>query len=171
MQYETIILEMMGRIQKLEEEVKELRVAMEAGSAAPIETQFKPAETQPKKNVKVTPEMTRLCYEKAKAVYRNPYLDTNDLANEVSAQTGMNFDTAKMNIYSITQLLKGEEYKRLLSADSLDMCLEMISNEFGQDGLEKALTAVKLHISYLKTIGNPAWKLQNVYNKYKNRIK
>ena len=162
---------MMGRIQKLEEEVKELKALMEAGAATLNETQFKPAETLPKKNVKVTPEMTRLCYEKAKAVCRNPYLDTNDLANEISEQTGMNFDTAKMNIYSITQLLKGEEYKRLLSADSLDLCLDMIYNEFGKDALEKALTAVRLHIAYLKTIGNPAWKLQNVYNKYKNRIK
>lgn len=171
MQYETIILEMMGRIQKLEEEIKELRATIEAGSTESDETQFRSAKMQPKKNVKVTPEMTRLCYEKAKALYRNPYLDTNDLAEEVSTQTGMNLGTAKMNINSITQLFKGEEYKRLLSADSLDLCLEMIGNEFGKEVLEKALTAVNLHIAYLKTIGNPAWKLLSVYNKYKNMTK
>ncbi len=94
--------------------------------------------------------MTRLCYEKAKAVYNNPYLDTNDLADEVANQTGMNFNTAKMNIYSITQMLKGEEYNRLLSADSLDLCLDMVYQEFGLQGLKKALKATELHIEYLK---------------------
>lgn len=164
MQYETIILEMMSRIQKLEEEVEQLKNTVTSNS-------FEQAEIQPKKNVKVTPEMTRLCYEKAKAVYYNQYLDTNDLAGEISNQTGMNFNTAKMNIYSIVQMLKGEEYNRLLSADSLDLCLDMIYREFGKQGLEKALTATKLHIEYLKTKNMATAKLLSVYNRYKNMIK
>ena len=104
MQYETIILEMMSRIQKLEEEVEHLKRIVTAND-------FEQPDTHIKRNVKVTPEMTRLCYEKAKDAYNNQYLDTNDLAQDVSDRTGMNFNTAKMNIYSIVQLLKGEEYK------------------------------------------------------------
>lgn len=164
MQYETIILEMMSRIQKLEEEVEQLKQTV-------TESDFEQPEVQAKRNVKVTPEMTRLCYEKAKAAYSNQYLDTNDLAQEVSEQTGMNFSTAKMNIYSIVQMLKGEEYKRLLSADSLDLCFDMIYREFGKQGLEKALTATKLHIDYLNTKDMATAKLLSVYDRYKKIIK
>ena len=163
MQYETIILEMMSRIQKLEEEVELLKSSVST-------TNFEQREIQPKRNVKVTPEMTRLCYEKAKSVYKNPYLDTNDLAEEISSQTGMNFNTAKMNIYSIVQMLKGEEYNRLLSADSLNLCLDMIYQEFGKQGLQKALTATRLHINYLKTKDMATSKLLSVYEKYEMMI-
>lgn len=164
MQYETIILEMMSRIQKLEDEVERLKNDIKSND-------FDRSEIQPKRNVKVTPEMTRLCYEKAKQVYNNPYLDTNDLAEYISEKTGMNFNTAKMNIYSMVQMLKGEEYNRLLSADSLDLCLDMIYKEFGRQGLEKALTATRLHIDYLKTKNMATSKLISVYNKYWKMLK
>mgnify|MGYP000990389094 CR=1 FL=1 len=72
MQYETIILELMSRVQRLEEEVSELKDIVEDSNNQ--------AEAQPKKNVKVTPEMTRLCYEKAKQAYNNVHLDINELA-------------------------------------------------------------------------------------------
>lgn len=163
MQYETIILEMMSRIQRLEEEVEQLKKAVSLSN-------FEQRESRPKRNVKVTPEMTRLCYEKAKLAYSNQYLDTNDLAEEVSNQTGMNFNTAKMNIYSIVQMLKGEEYNRLLSADSLNLCLDMIYQEFGKQGLQKALTATRLHINYLKTKDMATSKLLSVYEKYEMMI-
>lgn len=164
MQYETIILEMMSRIQKLEEEVEQLKNTLSSNS-------FEQSESQPKRNIKVTIEMTELCYEKAKQIYNNQYLDINDLAQEVSSQTGMNVNTAKMNIYSITQMLRGEEYNRLLSAESLSVCLEMIYNDYGKKGLEKALTATELHIEYLNTKGMATAKLISVFNKYKGITK
>lgn len=164
MQYETIILEMMSRIQKLEEEIEQLKNTVSSNI-------IEPSDAQTKRNVKVTPEMTRLCYEKAKAVYNNQYLDTNILAEEVSSKTGMNFNTAKMNIGSIILMLKGEEYNRILSADSLDLCLDMIYCEFGMPGLTKALNATKLHIEYLKTKGIATSKLISVFNKYKGITK
>lgn len=164
MQYETIILEMMSRIQKLEEEVEELKNTISSNS---IESSV----SQTKRNVKVTPEMTRLCYEKAKAIYNNPYLDTNDLADEVSTQTGMKVSTAKMNIGSMILILKGEGYNRILSADSLDLCLDMIYRDFGLSGLKKALQATELHIEYLKTKGMATSKLISIFTKYKGIIK
>lgn len=164
MQYETIILEMMSRIQKLEEEVEQLKSTISSNC-------FEQSESNIKKNVKVTPEMTRLCYEKAKAAYDNQYLDTNILAEEVSNQTGMNYNTAKMNIGSIILMLKGEEYNRLLSADSLGLCLDMIYRDFGMQGLKKALNATKLHIEYLNTKGMATSKLISVFNKYKDIAK
>lgn len=162
MQYETIILELMSRVQRLEEEVSKLKDIVEDSNNQ--------AEAQPKKNVKVTPEMTRLCYEKAKQAYNNVHLDINELAQEVSEQTGMNYNTAKMNIYSITQMLKGEEFNRLLSADALDLCLDLICDEYGFQGLRKALNATSLHIEYLKTKNMATAKLLSVYNKYKELI-
>lgn len=164
MQYETIILELMARVQKLEEEVKQLKNTFTSNS-------FEQSESQPKRNVKVTPEMTRLCYEKAKAAYNNQHLDTNILAEEVSTRTGMKISTAKMNIGSMILILKGEEYNRILSSDSLDFCLDMIYGDYGKKGLEKALTATELHIEYLKTKGKATSKLISVFNKHKDKIK
>lgn len=164
MQYETIILELMSRVQKLEEEVEQLKSAVKANS-------FEQTENQAKKNVKVTPEMTRECYKQAKKAYKNHYIYSDDLAEEVSKKTGMNYNTAKMNIHSMTQMLRGEEYNRLLSADSLDLCLKLICDDFGQKGLENALNATKLHIEYLKTKDMATAKLLSVYNKYENIIK
>ena len=62
MQYETIILELMSRVQKLEEEVEKLKNGIQSND-------FEQAEFPTKRNVKVTPEMTRLCYEQAKKAY------------------------------------------------------------------------------------------------------
>lgn len=163
MQYETIILELMSRVQKLEEEVERLKNSV-------AENNSQQMETVPKRNVKVTEEMTRLCYEKAIIAYRNHYIHTDDLADEVCKQTGMNFNTAKMNIYSITQMLRGEEYNRLLSAGSLDLCLKWIYEDFGSKGLQNALTATSLHIEYLKTKDMATEKLLSVYNKYSNML-
>lgn len=59
MQYETIILELMSRVQKLEEEVEKLKNNISSND-------FEQAEFPTKRNVKVTPEMTRECYEKPK---------------------------------------------------------------------------------------------------------
>lgn len=160
MQYETVILELMSRVQKLEEEVSELKASVEFNE-----------KKQVKRNVKVKPEMIELCYEKAKLLCNNENLNMDDLAQEVSKQTGMNFSTAKMNIHSITKMLTGEGYNRILSSDSLDLCLSLIYDEYGYDGLYKALKSTKLHIEYLKTKGMATQKLVSVYDKYEQMIK
>ncbi|MDO4363774.1 MAG: hypothetical protein Q4C99_04550 [Clostridia bacterium] len=115
--------------------------------------------------------MTKLCYEKAKEIYNNDYLKSIDLAQEISDTTGMNVNTANMNIISIVQMLKGEGYNRILSSDSLDICLELIYEEYGRGGLGKALYATKQHIIYLNSIGTSTGKLLAVYNKYENKLK
>ena len=164
MQYETIILELMSRVQRLEEEVKQLKDTVSVGSIEQV-------ESQPKRNVKVTPEMTRECYEQAKLAYKKHYIYSDDLAEEVSKKTGMNYNTAKMNIHSMTQMLRGEEYNRILSADSLDLCLGWIYSDFGLKGLDNALNATELHIEYLKTKDMATSKLISVFNKYKGLSK
>lgn len=164
MHYETIILELMSRVEKLEEEVEKLKNNISSNDIEQV-------ELQPKKNVKVTPEMTRECYEKAKEAYKNHYIYTNDLAENVSIKTGMNFNTAKMNIHSMTLMLRGEEYNRILSADALDLCLTWIYEDFSQKGLKNALKATELHIEYLKTKDMATSKLIAVFNKHKDKIK
>lgn len=163
MQYETVILELMSRVQKLEEEIAQLKATADFGNVG--------VQAASRRNVKVTPEMTELCYEKAKLLCNNENLNMDDLAQEVSKQTGMNFNTAKMNIHSITKMLKGEGYNRIISSDSLDLCLSLIYAEYGYGGLYKALKATKLHIEYLKTKGMATQKLFSVYDKYEQMIK
>ena len=68
MQYETIILELLSRVQKLEEEVASLK-----------NSNISINEHSSRKNIKVTPEMTKLCYEKAKEIYYNSYCSQNSL--------------------------------------------------------------------------------------------
>lgn len=164
MQYETIILELMSRVQKLEDEVEKLKNSISVND-------IQQTEFHPKKNVKVTSEMTRECYERAKKAYINHYIYFNDLAEEVSVKTGMNLNTAKMNIHSMTQMLRGEEFNRILSADALDLCLMWIYDDFAQKGLKNALKATELHIEYLKTKDMATSKLIAVFNKHKDKIK
>lgn len=164
MRYETIILEMMSRIQKLENEVKELKDLINGQSTENTHV------ISVKKNVKVTPEMTALCYTFAKAVYDKDGIDFGCLAEKVAEETGMNYSTAKMNISSIASMLRGEEYNRIISADALDMCMQFIIRDFGKEGLEKAIKATKAHIRYLKSKNMTATKLTEVCNKYEMQL-
>ena len=166
MQYESIILEMMSRIQKLEDEVKELKSAF--GNQDLVETNF----CKPKrKNVKVTPEMTEICYNYAKIAYEQRNIDINDLASKVSKDTGMNENTAKMNIGSIKAMLEGVEFNRILSSQSLRMCLEFIYRDYGVVGHKKALSATRGHIRYLNSINQPASNLVEVCDEFEDLVK
>lgn len=159
MNYDSIILELMSRVQKLEEEV------------AALKTDNKSTEVEPSKvKNKITPEMTSLCYSFAKAVYNRRDVDLYSLAEKVAKETGMNVNTANINIVAMIDMLNGNSYKRLLSAESLDLCLGWIYNDFGKQGLEKAVIATKGHIKYLNSIGNPANKLRIVCNKYEQKL-
>ena len=75
MQYETVILELMSRVQKLEEEIAQLKATADFGNVG--------VQAASRRNVKVTPEMTELCYEKAKLLCNNENLNMDDLAQEV----------------------------------------------------------------------------------------
>lgn len=166
MQYETVILEMMSRIQKLEDEVRELKSILNEENL--INNQ--PVKAK-RKNVKVTPEMTEICYQYAKIAYEQRNVDIDDLAEKVAVDTGMNENTAKMNIGSIKAMLEGVEFNRILSSKSLGICLDLIYKDYGKIGLQKALEATRQHIKYLNSINNPASNLKKVCEEFEKIVK
>lgn len=166
MQYESVILEMMSRIQKLEEEVSELKNIISNENLTDTLT-----NSLKRKNVKVTPEMTEICYQYAKIAYEQKNVDIDDLAEKVAQDTGMNENTAKMNIGSIKAMLEGVGFNRILSSQSLRMCFKFIYNDYGKIGLKKAIDATKEHIRYLNSINNPAINLKKVCSEFEEMLK
>lgn len=159
MNYESIILELMTRVQKLEAEVSQLKATQQPEEQNPIKTK-----------AKVTPEMINLCYIFATAVYDKEGVDTKLLAEKVNEETGMNVNTANMNIMSIIDMLNGSTYKRLLSGETVDLCLGWILKDYGKQGLEKAINALQGHIEYLNSIGNPANTLKIICKQYEQKL-
>ena len=146
MQYETIILELLSRIKKLEEDVEELK-SIRSNDEIEQETEIPSASY-----TKITSEMIEKCYKCGKRVLKGEELYT--LAGEVSSETGMNRSSAFINIYVVSCMLTGEVYKRAVSRKALEIYFQEIYSEYGNTGLRKAINATRLHIDYRKSCGH-----------------
>ena len=151
MQYETIILELMARIKKLEEEVAMLKEAVgsfdnqDEREAVSDET----GETSEGRRgqgsyKKMTDEMMMICYKCGKQL--NDGANSSELADMIVEETGMNRNSAIMYIYAVSSLLSGTVFKRAISGKALRKYYDLILNEYGSAGLEKAIKATRLHI-------------------------
>jgi len=164
MSYEAIVLELMGRIQTLENEMKQANAAILG-----LESRMKTGETEedkysPDRNEtieksavsygRINEEMMLACYEAGKRLYQNPRLDISKLASGVAQSTAMNRNSAFMFIYVVDCMLKGEVYKRAISMQAQRLCLGKIQVEFGDAQLRTALEAVRAHIVYREECGH-----------------
>lgn len=172
MQYDTIILELLSRIKKLEDDVNELKQvrigkALDYGnSAEEDEGQMWKKETMSYN--KVTNEMIEACYECGKKVARGENIQ--DMADYVAESTGMNRNTAFMHLYVLRAMIEGDVYKRAISAKATKLYYDGIIKDFGDAGLKQALCATAQHLAYREENGITAESIENVYNEYKNRI-
>lgn len=173
MQYETIILELMTRIKKLEEDVATLKARVES-NAAFVESQTE-AEAMGEgtetalRYQKITEAMMKICYQLAKRMQggEKPQL----LANEISRKTGMNVNTALMYLHAVCGMLNGEKYKRAISAKSTKVYFDWIWDEYGKTGLKKAICATKLHIRYRKEdCGQTVTALEKLCREYEGKL-
>lgn len=172
MQYETIILEMLSRIKKLEDEVVELSTRLNSFSQ---EDYTSLSSTSPETNnplssgyVKMTDEMIDICYKSAKKVVDGE--NVQELADDIADSTGMNRNSAIMYLYAVQGMLEGTIYKRAISSKAMKKYYDTIFNEYGSAGLKKAIQATRLHIDYRRECGHTVDSIEEICNKYESRI-
>ena len=174
MQYETIILELLSRIKKLEEDVEMLKKShntCENNCAEKNEDMETPIMSKQDSSVvykKMTNEMIEMCYLCGKKVSEGD--SAPDLADDIVDATGMNRNSALMYLYAVSGMLNGEIYKRAISSKALKYFFDRISNEYGSKGLRKAIQATKLHIDYRRDCGHTVDSIEEICSSYERRI-
>lgn len=174
MQYETIILELLSRIKKLEDDVSELKRALDTRNITP--TSLVLGENDAELTVreatvaykKMTDEMIDICYRCGKKVVNGE--NAQELADDIAESTGMNRNSAVMYLYAVQGMLNGVIYKRSISATAMKKYFDTIWNEYGSKGLKKALQATRLHIDYRRSCGHMVDSIEEICNRYESRL-
>ncbi len=174
MQYEKVILEMLSRIQTLEEQVKDLKEKQAQVSSVPVSAairqEFQTPSIPHRTNTKVTDAMLEACYHAGKQAVASDYADVVLLAEQVSLQTGMNKNNAQMTIFAVTALLNGELYKRGISGKATKKYFENILRDYGKGGLQRAIAAMRLHIDYRRALHHNVDLLEQICDQYQKMI-
>lgn len=174
MQYETIILELLSRIKKLEDDVSELKQARDtrstmSASVVQCEDNAEPASREATVAYKkMTDEMIDICYKCGKKVANGE--NAQELADDIAESTGMNRNSAVMYLYAVQGMLNGVIYKRSISATAMKKYFDTIWNEYGSKGLKKALQATRLHIDYRRSCGHMVDSIEEICNRYESRL-
>jgi 5-methylcytosine-specific restriction protein A len=79
---------------------------------------------------------------------------------------GLNVNSANMTIRSLRHMLNGERYRRALTLDATDYFLRRIRDEYGNHGVQKALTGLSAHIDYRHSTGVAVPGLQTILAKH-----
>lgn len=174
MQYETIILELMTRIKKLEEEVSELKKAIHFSPSSNF-TDLSIVNDVYEENVdssgtykKMTEEMIDICYKCGKKLVDGE--SVQELADDIADSTGMNRNSAIMYLYAVQGMLEGTIYKRAISAKAMKHYYDTIWNDSGSVGLRKAIQATRLHINYRRECGHMVDSIEEICNQYESRL-
>lgn len=179
MQYDSIILEMLTRIKKLEDEIailkSEPRQLEHINAQEPVNVQEpeknsdEENENKPLHSVsyqKTSDEMIKICYQYGKEVKEggNP----QKLADKIAKQVGMNRNSAFMYLCAVDGLLSGKVFKRAISAKAIEKYFVLILDEFGTTGLKRALEATRLHVNYRRECGQNVDSIEQLCKKYES---
>ncbi|UAB83511.1 HNH endonuclease [Zunongwangia sp. SCSIO 43204] len=112
----------------------------------------------------------RIIFDTAKKVYEGN-LSKNDGINSLVMELNMNRGSAQMIIVQIfPKLLNGDQFTRTLSVDLFNSFLRFIFEDYGAERLKISLSALKLHIDYIKEKGDAKIKLRKIYLRYLNDL-
>ncbi len=164
MQYETIILELLSRIKKLEEDVEDLKQSRQNN----VVEQENATSVSSVSYTKMTDEMIEICYKCGKMVFQGE--NAQELADDVAKETGMNRNSAFMYIYVVSSLLSGEVFKRAISKKALEIYFKKIFQDYGSEGLKKAIKATRLHIDYRRSCGHAVDSIEEACDKAEARL-
>lgn len=174
MQYETIILELLSRIKKLEEEVSKLKQALLTSTSAQISNNTVVNDISDEHNdvavsyTKMTDEMIDICYKCGKKLASGE--NAQELADDIAESTGMNRNSAIMYLYAVQGMLDGTIYKRAISAKAMRRYYDTIWNESGSTALKKAIKATRLHIDYRRECGHTVDSIEEICNQYERKL-
>ena len=171
MQYEQVILEMLSRIQTLENQVRELQQQKQQST---VENQSQnmplPLSGPHRTNVKVTDEMLEECYQMGKLFFEGKEDDVQYMAEQVNKKTSMNRNNAIMTIFAVIALLSGELYKRGISAKATKKYFANIMRDYGEGALQRAIAAMRMHISYRRSLHHNVDLLETVCDEFQALI-
>ena len=165
MQYETIILELLSRIKKLEDEVALLK---QEPNRELVSINGELSHEKSNSYKKMTYEMLDLCYQYGKKVHNGENAKT--LAANISNKTPMNYNSCIIYLYAVSAMLGGTIYKRAISAKAIQKYFDNIFHEYGTEGLRKALHATRLHINYRKECGHTVDSLEELCDKTEQKM-
>jgi hypothetical protein len=112
--------------------------------------------------------MSEHAYEFGIEVYRG-VLDKGSAIEQLSAGTGMNSASASYYVVNLGHMLAGEVYHRTLSFIATSYFLKNIRFDFGEDALNKALSALEKHLDYYDSLGHGRqMKLRKLLEKYRS---
>ncbi len=173
MQYETIILELLSRIKKLEDDVSLLKQTQEHMLTVISSTQGD-TNINDKQNstavsyTKVSDEMIHMCYQYGKNIQNGEIV--LELADKICQKTSMNHSSAVIYLYAVNAMMEGKVYKRAISGKAIRRYFDMIMNEYGSNGLKKAIKAVRLHVDYRRSFGQIVDSIETVCDEYEAKI-
>lgn len=175
MQYETIILELLSRIKKLEDDVAELKQFQNNLSSVPNsdyenseKSGYKIMNSSAVPYKKTTDEMIDVCYKCGKKASAGE--SVQKLADDIAESTGMNRSTAIMYLYAVQGMLDGTVYKRAISSKAMKKYYDNIFNEYGSNGLKRAIRATRLHIDYRRECGQNVDSIEDICNAYEKAL-
>ena len=162
MQYEIIMLEMLSRIKKLEEDVEMLKSArstIEHSSAVIADDASAPIASKRESAVaykKMTDDMIEMCYLCGKKVSEGE--SAPELADDIVDATGMNRNSALMYLYAVSGMLNGEIYNSMSNKEYIKT-VDKITNNIGQFGTVATATSDKVFFLSPKEVGfsYPTW--------------
>ncbi len=108
----------------------------------------------------------RIIFNTAKKVYEGN-ISKNDGIDTLVRELNMNRGSAQMIIVQILpKLLDGDQFTRTLSVDLFNSFLRFILEDYGTKRLKNSLSALKMHIDYIKEKGDSKIKLRKIYQRY-----
>jgi len=175
MQYETIILELLSRIKKLEDEVEKLKADIAAQNHVPIEETMEEnvemhTNSSGNNYTKLNDQMINLCYEYGKKAYDRTGSNLWDMADSVAAQSGMNRSSAFIYICVVKNMLDGDVFKRAINAKAMRIYFNRFLKEYGKEGLAKALNATRQHITYRRSLNHPVDSIEALCSEYEKKL-
>lgn len=174
MQYDAIILELMSRIQSLEQTVGEVNRRISALENAGLSDETKEtADSSPEEperhRQKMTEEMILACYACAVRLDRQEGLDFNREVADLARRTGMKKSSAIMYVYAVKNMRSGTVYKRAINQTATERFFQRILQDDGTAGLEKALRATRAHIAYRQQLGHTVDGLIALCDRYEGQ--
>lgn len=170
MQYETIILELLTRVKALENDVNELKQAqlrIQGNDIAEDNDHCVPS-TAKAPYTKLTDEMLDICYKFGKKAVAGENIQ--ELADDIADATGMNRNSAVINLYVVQCMLEGKIYKRGISSKATKRYFDAIFSEYGSAGLRRAINAARLNIAYREECGIPSDSVKEICDSYEIRL-
>lgn len=117
----------------------------------------------------ITPEQIAKAYDAASLVYEGK-LTSGKAAKELNEKYGLNISSARDFIGQYSSLLRGEVFKRTLSALALEYFLSRIAMDHGKAALDNALIAGWRHVEYYEKIGGALGKFRSVLESFQSEL-